>query len=783
MGENIYTSYWQQVLPSLIEQFKQGSTIAKATVNGLAALGNRQSYYANFTINKSILENSNNAYAQGRDLYSVLKEDAYFKENLANSFIQVTISKDLQLTMEILITNAPAFFTEADFVALQQFNGVVKQDSNTTHQQTYDTLKQTYDKVEYWNKQVQAQLFPNGATKLVKKPTNQANKFEEYQWGKIYPTQELLNQKILAYTLTIDAYNRFIVKIDTVGLSDSDAKRKKYFEYRGDYNNSSIVKIIPKQQVLDKSWKYLINLSVNDILALQPHFITLNDLLNNTQEEKTTQQTSNMPLNTILYGPPGTGKTYNTINKALEILGYDIANKDRKTIKEEFDKSVAEKQIVFTTFHQSMSYEDFIEGIKPKTVDGKVLYEVEDGIFKKICNKAITVKGNFESILDKFKQDVSEQDGKPPITINAASTSFDVIYRGTNVFYAKPHSSTKDNAWYPVNINNIRRGFETNDYKELYNPTYIREILNYWIKKYGLQKKEDEQASIKPYVIIIDEINRGNISQIFGELITLIEDDKRLGKPEAISITLPYSKESFAVPSNLYIIGTMNTADRSVEALDTALRRRFVFEEMMPKPELIQEVFENEFLNVLAANHQLSWEDPKWKAIEKEYIELLPQEVYAAFSVIKQLDNDFDDKLAEYKKVWENTNLKLKTVDVLNTINQRITLLLSRDHLIGHSYFIGKYTWAALQQSFHKNILPLLQEYFYGDYGKIGLVLGQGFVEIVSEGNENSKSPFARFGNYETAPFLEKPKYILKDVGNMKVEDFKAAINTLLEGA
>lgn len=404
------------------------------------------------------------------------------------------------------------------------------------------------------------------------------------------------------------------------------------------------------------------------------------------------------PLNQILYGPPGTGKTHNTINRALSILESksvaEINSETRIDLKNRFDDYIKNGQIVFTTFHQSMSYEDFIEGIKPKTVLSQVQYEIEDGLFKKICQKARIKGGNLESVLEKFKVDVSEEDGKTALTIKAASTSFDVIYRGTNVFYVQPHNTTKENPWYPVNINNIRKAFETDFYGDLYNPTYIREILNYLLKNYGLIKGKNEDD--KKYVIIIDEINRGNVSQIFGELITLIEDNKRLGKDEALEVTLPYSKEKFGVPSNLFIIGTMNTADRSVEALDTALRRRFCFEEMPPKTKVVAE-----------------------------------------------------KRFSDYSRVA-----------IMEKINNRIELLLDRNHTLGHAYFIKE----NFKSSFENEIIPLLQEYFYNDYGKIGLVLGKGFVREKAITAKNDKSIFADFEtkndvdinkSYELIPFTD----------------------------
>ncbi|WP_218841417.1 AAA family ATPase [Winogradskyella costae] len=197
------------------------------------------------------------------------------------------------------------------------------------------------------------------------------------------------------------------------------------------------------------------------------------------------------------------------------------------------------------------------------------------------------------------------------------------------------------------------------------------------------------------YAIFIDEINRGNVSAIFGELITLIEVDKRTGAKNELRIKLPYSKKEFSVPSNLDIYGTMNTADRSVEALDTALRRRFEFKEMMPD----------------------------YSVIEGE----------AVAGVLLS--------------------------EVLKTINGRIELLIDRDHTIGHSYFVGVHTELSLAHAFNNKIVPLLQEYFYGDYGKIGLVLGNGFVDKV----KNDKIEFASF-DYENANDFKTATFILKQV-------------------
>jgi hypothetical protein len=343
--------------------------------------------------------------------------------------------------------------------------------------------------------------------------------------------------------------------------------------------------------------------------------------------------------NQILFGPPGTGKTYNTVNEAIKIIAPSlfVSNKDYVyDIKEEFDSCKSKGWIEFVTFHQSFSYEDFVEGIRAETKDGNISYAVKDGIFKKIAIEALF------SQLEESGVDLDEEWNKVKTTLNDKKNSTEIL-------------------------------FDKNNYEH-------KKLI---LKNQDLLTLEGG----KPYVLIIDEINRGNTSRIFGELITLIESTKRAGQDEAMDVILPYSQERFTVPDNLYIIGTMNTADRSLAIIDTALRRRFDFIEMMPKPELLKDI------------------------------------------QIKNIDIQ----------------------EMLTIINNRIEALYDREHTIGHAFFMklkDDPTLPKLAYIFKNNILPLLEEYFFEDWDKIIKVLGNS--GIYTENNVNLGQGFENTGrNYQ----------------------------------
>jgi hypothetical protein len=384
------------------------------------------------------------------------------------------------------------------------------------------------------------------------------------------------------------------------------------------------------------------------------------------EEDETIQASplSNQPLNQILYGPPGTGKTHNAINHALSIVkGNDLAGMTRMQIKEEFDALISEGQIQFVTFHQSYSYEEFVEGIKPSVNGSNVEYNIEDGIFKKLCLKAQNTR-----LLETGEQFSNSRGGI--FTISKINNEIIEITRDEGSIITLPKGLVfgllkllNENT---ITIENIQsREKDGTPLQDLLDIKYDKYIFGYdSILKALLEYILSKKISTTPnYVLIIDEINRGNISKIFGELITLIEDSKRIGAKEELKTKLTYSgaagDEMFGVPNNVYIVGTMNSADRSIALIDTALRRRFTFFEYTADSTLLSEDVEGISLQGL-----------------------------------------------------------------VQMMNSRIEFLLDKDHLLGHAYFINVATKNDLCSAFRNKVIPLLEEYFYGDYEKIQLVLG-----------------------------------------------------------
>jgi hypothetical protein len=532
----------------------------------------------------------------------------------------------------------------------------------------------------------------------------------------------------------------------------------------------------------------------------QKDFILTDDIGDNRASSKldAAVKSYRMPLNRILFGPPGTGKTFHTIDKALEILDTDFyeANKfNRRVLKERF-KSVLIKdwidstgQVAFITFHQSMSYEDFVEGIKPlKPKPGEPLaYDIEDGIFKLVCKLA---RSNYESsqketqllpfevAFDKFKLEWEENPSQK-FPLKTQGYDFTIIgFTNTSIQFRKASGGTG----HTLSINTLKEQYygKEYDFKQgvgIYYPSILNKIRSY---------SNQQSRKIEPlnYVLIIDEINRGNVSQIFGELITLIEIDKRLGNKEALEIILPYSKDAFGVPSNLFIIGTMNTADRSVESLDTALRRRFSFEEMRPRPDLLNSY--NRIKDLWIKYKYTYDDDAEWIKAEEDFIELhglifIDRDEYED---LKPSEDDVEPELVsldpnEFRKVIRFEN-GVQLDSLLETVNKRLEKLLSKDHQIGHAFFIDVYTIWELYDVFYQKFIPQLQEYFYGDFGKIGLVLGSDFVKREQDGTV----AFAPFTYDDRETLLERPVFKIYDFrvdANPDYDQFSLAVKKIYQ--
>lgn len=495
--------------------------------------------------------------------------------------------------------------------------------------------------------------------------------------------------------------------------------------------NVSLPQGISTRQIMKEDSSNDVVCEINNVLYSEAG----NSRVNKQEEGK------DMDKNIILYGPPGTGKTYNVINKALEVIDSDKYSNfindpsKRNEMVEEYNKLVEAGQIAFCTFHQSYSYEDFVEGLRSDQNGGFV---PKDGIFKQICNKAKEVKNSIVSEYDfdegstnfykmslgdtQNEEDDSVFDyciendcvalgwgedidytgcsskhevrdkylGKNPqisnsdfnidainrfknniktddiIIVSYGNAKARAIAKVTGNYYYNPNTEIGFNhfrkvQWlYNGEIIDVRKILKEKNFSQMSIYKFSKEDVDIQSVRELVSIKSNKDNKDRNYVLIIDEINRGNISKIFGELITLIECDKRIGEKNEIKVTLPYSNDKFGVPNNLYIIGTMNTADRSIALMDTALRRRFSFEEYMPKAELLGE-------NI------------------------------------------------------DGINLR----QFLSTINSRIEFLFDREHTIGHAYFIKENIAFDNLVSIMKNkVIPLLQEYFYGDWEKIELILG-----------------------------------------------------------
>ena len=463
-------------------------------------------------------------------------------------------------------------------------------------------------------------------------------------------------------------------------ISDEDQPKKGTFPrgtFRPCYPNTS------KQQ-----WPYIHQLHIrmtqkNQILNILEHYTQL------LKEKK----------NIILQGAPGVGKTYTTASIAVRLCNPNFSElEDHTKVMEEYERLRKSGQIAFCTFHQSMDYEDFVEGVKPELQGEHITYNVEAGIFKQTCEQARTTEGKdiiacIDDYLQKIRgyknrREIPTISGKSKLLVWWEEGNKTISTRSTlsQITKGEQHSPS------PLNIEKVKahaigEGVENNW------PSYARAFIKAVKDEYHLE----DEASTKPHILIIDEINRGNISRIFGELITLLEADKRTGEgAHPIKVKLPYSKEDFSVPSNLYIIGTMNTTDRSTGSIDYAVRRRFAFITLKTDPEVIKTCIKDDAVRA------------------------------KALALFKQINGDGTDDTRSFIATHKAGDFDLE------------------DLKVGHSYFIAE-TLEALQMKMRYEVIPLLREYI-----KDGIL----------QGKEKDEKYFAAWekGECFTPATTEKPE-------------------------
>lgn len=532
-----------------------------------------------------------------------------------------------------------------------------------------------------------------------------------------------------------------------IGCSVNLGKRvKKYFNLPACMDNGKerffAIPFIGKWYSENNNDYYIYRIRSELFMALLEIDLSNVSLYATKGDEEPMDTFTDISLNTILYGPPGTGKTYHTAIYAVAIIENKLLDEVKKEsyndVFARYNTYRAQGLIEFTTFHQSYGYEEFIEGIRPAVIDdgdeadaGDIQYSVQPGMFKKFCEKAecpviektslgdlgirdgatiwkVSLEGAGENQnrteclenghirigWDGYGKEITDETDFSQVGGKKVLNAFINRMQIGDVVLSCYNASTIDAIgvvtgeyeWhdeyaYMKRLRKVRwlaKGIRENilelnggkamTLSSVYRMTNLFLSDVYWL----IEKYRSESPFVaknkQNHVFIIDEINRGNISKIFGELITLIEETKRVGKAEEMKALLPYSTKPFGIPDNVYIIGTMNTADRSIAMIDTALRRRFAFKEMLPDPEVLAGIS------------------------------------VGTISVEQMLDR----------------------------MNRRITVLYDREHTIGHAYFLPlkqNNSITVLADIFKNKIIPLLQEYFYEDYEKIRLVLGDNQVK------------------------------------------------------
>jgi 5-methylcytosine-specific restriction protein B len=634
-------------------------------------------------------------------------------------------------------------FNSQHFKLLNKWKGQARDESIPEQNRAYEDLKKAYAATALWGQRLKEELFPQGATEVRQRPTNQANNFLPYNWARVYPTSDA--PRVLAYTVGIDATDGFVVKLDLVDSRiEIPGLRARYNAIRGEYHNSPIVATLSPENGLKLSFGELVGWSIDAIrrfklsydqvaaqlgLSAGPDQASL--LHHFRGHEDFTQRQPGWPHSTT--------ELFSRLARAVNSMGLDwwytraihsqlrFGRRERGAVR---GGPVGLLHLRMDGIRIRWSAFASLEALEWTELSTEIVETFEaadkhEGNWPAKLGPRTGRKGYWPDDYEAIEEDEPKSDTPPR----------NIIYfgpPGTGKTFALQALLARD-----YNDAEYGRRYELVTFHQSYGYEEFVEGLRPVMSDSGEQRAADnasdsaggqvrykinrgaflrlcDRARENPtqkYAMVIDEINRGNISKIFGELISLVEVDKREGAKNALAVTLPYSNKRFSVPLNVDVIGSMNTADRSLALMDTALRRRFEFIETMPDPSLLNDI------------------------------------------VVSHKGVDIDIKR------------------LLTILNQRIEALYDRDHTLGHAFFMRMKDlevanrFEELKQVFRNKILPLLQEYFFEDWQKIRLVLGDNqktgreplqFVQEIGQ-EEDLLALFGR--EHELDQYAIRPRY------------------------